>query len=499
MNDQQPSLQMQAVRGVKWTGTSTVAVQVILYGRLAVLAHLLSPKDFGLIGMVLVIIGLGQAFADMGISHAIIWKQDVTSEQLSTLYWLNIMAGAGVFVIVIAISPLISAFFHETRLNNLLFWAAFIFPITAIGQQFQMILTKELQFGRLAKIEIVSSSVGAVVAIAAAFWHQGVYSLIWGQLTTSACAALLLTYMGWREWHPSLMFKPRSLRGLISFGLYMMGARVVTYFSSNVDYIMVGRFLGPTALGIYTLAWQLIIVPIAKLQPILTRVSFPVFARKQNDDQALKRGYIELSKMVAILTLPIMTLTAATASVLVPVVFGPKWNAAIPLLEIFVLFGLFKSLANPIDSLVLAKGRAGIAFGLSVAGAAVSTVAFWIAAQHGLHIMAWAEVAVSALFFFICMEILKKLVGLTFSSYFEKVGKPTLLASVAGGATYGCYRIFRGVIDSNVLLLTCLLVFGVLCYALIVTVFERKYFLNYFWLFLGREKVDKSLLPRKPE
>jgi O-antigen/teichoic acid export membrane protein len=493
MNDQAPSLRMQAVHGVKWTGTSTISVTILNYARLAILAHLLTAKDFGLMGMVLVIASLGQSFSDMGISNAIIWKQDVTSEQLSTLYWLNIMAGVAVFGIVIAISPLVAAFFHEPRLVNLMFWAAFIFPIAAIGQLFQMLLQKDLLFGRLAKVEIVSASIGAAVSIVAAFYGQGAYSLIWGQLAITACASFLFTFLGWREWRPQFVFRPGKLRGFISFGLYQMGERAVNSFAYNVDYIMVGRFLGPTALGIYMLAWQIMIAPMAKLNPVLTRVAFPVFARKQTDDRALRDGYVELSKMIAILTFPIIVLAAATAPVSVPVIFGPKWNAAIPLIQIFVLLGLLRSLSNPLWSMVLAKGRADIGFALSVSVATISAVAFWFATPHGLHLLAWVEVMVSAVLFIVCLEILRKLIALDYSHYLIEVGRPTLLAAAAGGATYGCYCILRGTISSNLSLFIVLLVFGVLCYALLVALFERKYFLDYLGLLLGKDKAGGTI------
>ena len=108
-----------------------------------------------------------------------------------------------------------------------------------------MLLQKYLRFGELAKVEILSASVGTTVAIIAAFSGTGVYSLIWGQLTTSACATVLFAYMGWREWSPRLIFRPRNLNGMISFGLYQMGDRVINSYAFNVDYIMVGHFLGP--------------------------------------------------------------------------------------------------------------------------------------------------------------------------------------------------------------------------------------------------------------
>jgi len=479
---------MQAVHGVKWTGTSTIAVTAVNYARLAVLAHLLSPKDFGLMGMVLVITSLGQTFSDMGISNAVIWKQDATPEQISSLYWLNIMAGIAVSGIVILISPLVAKFFHEPRLVDLMFWAAFIFPIAAIGQLFQMLLQKNLLFGRLAKIEILSASIGAAVSIIAAYYGQGAYSLLWGQLALTVCASLSFTLLGWREWHPQFVFKPRKLHGFISFGLYQMGERAVNTFAYNVDYIMVGRFLGPTALGIYMLAWQIMIAPMAKLNPVLTRVAFPVFARKQADDRALRDGYVELSKMIAILTFPIIVLAAATAPVLVPFVLGPKWNAAIPIIQILALLGLLRSLSNPLWSMVLAKGRADIGFALSVAVATLSTVAFWLATPHGLNLLAWVEVMVSAVLFVVCLEILRRLIALDYAQYLVQIGRPTLLAAVMGGATYGCYRILRGTISSDLWLSIVLLVFGVLCYSLLVALFERKYFLDYLWLLLGKDK-----------
>lgn len=146
---------------------------------LAILARLLSPLDFGLMGMILVVIGFARLFADMGISNAIIYRHDATREELSSLYWLNILAGIAVFFIVCASVPLVAAFYHEPRLNNLMYLAAIVFLITPFGQQFQILLQKELQFNQLAKIEIIGSITNAMVAITLAFWEMGVFSLIW--------------------------------------------------------------------------------------------------------------------------------------------------------------------------------------------------------------------------------------------------------------------------------------------------------------------------------
>lgn len=470
---------------MKWTGISMSVTTVLLYGRLAVLARILSPKEFGLMGMVLVIIGIGQAFADVGLSQSIIWKQDSTREQLSSLYWFNILASIAVFCLTIAISPLVAAFFHQPRLVGLMLWTAFIFPATAIGSQFQTLMQRGLEFKKLALVEISASAIGASVAVGTAFINHSVLALIWGQLAISASASLLYCVMGLPRWRPMLVLRFKNLGDYISFGFYQVGQQVVNAYAVNVDYIMVGRFLGPQLLGVYMLAWQLMVAPMAKINPVLTKVAFPVFAKRQEDDRSLETGYIELSKMVAMLVIPVMALIAATAPVLVPVIFGTKWSAAIPIIQIFALLGLFRSLANPIWSMLFAKGRADIGFMLTTTVAAISTAVFWFAAQQGLHFMAWMEVAVEGFVFCVVIVILRNLIKLNYLKYLKDVGMPITLAFFAGLEVYICYLLFKNLIHSGFWLLVILLANGICVYALLVAAFERKYFIGYFRLLVG--------------
>ena len=239
------TLKQKTVTGVKWSGISMGAVTTLQFITMAVLARCLVPSDFGLMGMVMVVMGFAQAFADMGISNAIIHRQDVTRDHLSTLYWLNILAGIIVFCVVCASTPLVVVFYREPRLPNLLYLTAVIFLITPLGQQFQILFQKNLKFDGLAKIEVVTALVNATVAIGLAFAGAGVYSLIFGQLAATSAKVTLLCGMGWRHWHPSLHFAKRDLKGYVRFGLYQMGERTVNYLSANIDYIIIARFLGP--------------------------------------------------------------------------------------------------------------------------------------------------------------------------------------------------------------------------------------------------------------
>lgn len=376
-------LKQQALSGVKWTGTSMAAVTALQFITLAILARLLSPADFGLMGMIMVVIGFAQAFADMGISNAIIHRQDATCDQLSSLYWVNIFAGVIVFCVVCASTPLVVSFYHEPRLSNLLYLAALIFLITPLGQQFQILLQKELQFNRLAKIEIATSAVNSTVAIGAALAGYGVYSLIFGQLAATSAKVALLCGVGWRHWRPRLHFSKQDLKGYLRFGVYQMGERTINYLNSNLDYLLIGSMLGANELGYYTLAYNLIIRPSAIINPVITKVAFPVFSLIQNETDKLRRGYLKVLQLLATVNFPIMFGFAAVAPIMVPVIFGEQWLPSILLIQILTIVGLLRSTGNPVGSLLLAKGRADLGFKWNLALTATQIPGLYLGAKFG--------------------------------------------------------------------------------------------------------------------
>lgn len=483
-----PSLKEEAVHGVKWTGIATAVTTVLLLGNLAVLANLLSPTDFGLMGMMMVIVGFAQAFADMGVSNAIIYRQDATRDQLSSLYWLNIMAGIVVFGIVVAATPLIVRFYHEPRLSNLVYWTALVFLITPIGQQFQVLLQKNMRFNRLAFVEMSAALVGAAVAISTAFLGCGVMALVWGLISSAACKTLLLVREGWSDWRPRMHFRRKDLKGYLSFGLYQMGDRSLDFYNANVDYLLIGRFLGANALGIYTLAYQLVVMPLLKLNPVVTRVAFPLFARKQKDDRMLRRGYLELSKMIAFVIFPILVGMAVTAPVFVPVIFGVKWTPAVALIQVFVILGMLKSLTNPAGSIFLAKGRADIGFKWSLFVAFIATGLFLVVVKKGIYAMAWAWVLLVCLFFPIILWLLHRLIRLSPWQYFAAIWRPVALSIVMGGIMYSGYLLLSGLIHSELGLFIGLVICGVVVYGLAIGLFEREYFREYWGLLIRRSK-----------
>ena len=401
------TFKQRVVSGVKWTGFSTAVRSGLQILQLAFLCRILTPSDFGLMAMAMVAIGFAQLFADMGISNAIIYRQDATDKELSSLYWLNIFAGAVIFLLVWFLSPSAAAFYKEIRLTNLLRLTGVIFLIVPFGQQFQILLQKELKFNALAGIEIFSSVISTGTAVSTAFAGQGVYSLVWGQLVGTLCRSSILIIVGWKNWRPSLGFSLKDIRKYIEFGLYQMGERGINYFSWNLDKLLIGRLLGAEALGFYSVAYQLMLRPMQILNPVITKVAFPLFSKMQNDDSRLRNGYLQVIEVVALVSMPVYFGMYAVSDSLVPVLLGQRWIEAVAIFNVLVILGMFYSLGNPIGSLLLSKGRADIGFWYNVFAVIITVPAIIIGSGWGAIGVAWALVLITAFIFFPCGFILR--------------------------------------------------------------------------------------------
>jgi len=394
------SLKERAISGARWSSAAAAGCTLLQLLRLAVLARLLDRNSFGLMAMMTVVIGLGQMFQDVGVSNAVIQRKGGSREELSSLYWLNVLAGFLIFGFIVLFSPWIAAFYGEPRIRSLMFWAALIFLIGPIGQQFQILLQKELQFKRLALIEMAAVLLGSMASVWAAWKQQGVFALILGQILTAAFSSLLVALLMWKVWHPSWHFRWGDLRGYVSFGLYQMGERCLNYVAWNMDKLLIGKVLGPEPLGLYSVAYQIMIRPLSVINPVVTRVAFPVFSTIQQDDERLKRGYLKIIQLLAFVSIPVYLGILVTADPLVSILLGARWRPVAPVLQVLCVLGIFYSLGNPIGSLLLSKGKANVGFWFNVIGLIVYAVGVFIGARHGVKGVAWGILiaSVSVLF-----------------------------------------------------------------------------------------------------
>jgi lipopolysaccharide exporter len=437
------SLKRSAVTGVKWTAISSFASTGIQLAQAAVLARLLEPSDFGLMAMVALVLNLAEQYVDVGISNAIIHRQESFSDELSSFYWLNISIGCATFVVIVLATPLVSIFFQEPRLNTLIPIAALVFLIAPFGSQFQILLQKELDFRTGAIIALTKTAVGATVAISAAgvsagvaisaaYVGYGVLSLIFGQVASVSVATALYIFRGRRLWSPTFRFRRADLSGFLGFGFYQMGERTLNFVASRADQILIGALLGSQTLGYYSFAWNLIVLPVTRINPILTQVAFPLFAKVQDETERLVNGYLMLSRALSTINAPILLGLAATAPTLIPIIYGKQWMQSVFLVQVLAGVGLLRSLLNPMGTLLLAKGRADLGFfwDLCVVLPQLSVVAialYFVGVTGVVYSLLLLHIAY---FFLSYWYVIRRLVGSCFSQYAGSTLGPVAIAGV---------------------------------------------------------------------
>ena len=398
------SLKKQAVGGVKWTTASTVIVTILQLSQMSILARFLEPGDFGLMAIMMIVIGFSQAFQDMGISNAIIQRQDISHTQLSSLYWLNIAAGAVLTLIVIAIAPLVAIFYEEPRITSLMIILSSTFILVAIGNQYRVLFQKNLNFRTMEIINVTTSVISLIVAILMAYNGYGVLTLVCAMITQAGLSSLLFLWVGLKHYHrPSLVYKHSELEGFYGFGLYQMGERSINYISANADKIIIGKLVGVNAVGFYNLAWQLIIFPLRKINPIINKVAFPVYSKVQSGPKTLNRYYTLNVKALSLVTMPLLAFLIFFSNEVVGLIFGEGWETTANLLPVLALVGILKALGNPGGALILAKGRADVGFWWNTVWAITIVVALsiglWIndSLQTAVYILLGLNLTVGAI------------------------------------------------------------------------------------------------------
>ena len=355
-------LKQKAISGVKWTTLSVLVTAIFQILQLAILARFLDPSEFGLMALVMVVVGFSQAFLDMGISNAIIHKQEITKDQLSTLYWVNLLAGFALFIVISAISPLVANFYHEPELTMLIILVGATFLIQPFGQQFMVLCQKEMRFSEIAKIDIASKFISLTVSVYFAYEGYGIYALVYGTLVGVVVQTILFMHKGLQEYKPSFVFKLNEIKEFLSFGAYQMGDKTINYFNYQIDIILIGKLLDTEALGLYAIAKQLVIKPDQLFSPLVSKVAFPVMAKMQDDILKLKVVYLKLINYLSSIIFPIYLLMFIFSNEIILFAFGEAWMEVVPLLQVLSIWASFRSTGSPVGVLLMARGKAKLGF-----------------------------------------------------------------------------------------------------------------------------------------
>lgn len=368
------------------SGAVTIAAQIAKFGLQTagtlILARLLTPEDFGLIGMVAVILNFIELFKDLGLATATIQRPSINHVQVSTLFWINIALTGVITLLTAAIAPAIARFYGEPRLLPIMIALALAFLLGGLPVQHRALLKRQMRFGVLAVLEIAAMLSGTIAAVAAAHWGAGYWSLvIWrlAQAVTDALGAWIAC--GWR---PGLPRRRSGVWSMIKFGSSITGFRTINYFSRNADNILIGRFQGAQALGVYSIAYRLLLMPIQQINAPVTNVALPTLSRLQETPQKFASYYYKALLLITTVSMPLICFLFSAADALVELLLGQQWLEAAPIFQLLAPAAFAGTINVSLGWAFISLGRVDKQLKQGIVASIVTVTGFAIGVQWGV-------------------------------------------------------------------------------------------------------------------
>jgi len=423
--------------GICWSTLSSISNVVVGILQLAVLGRLLGAEDFGLVAMAAVVLGIANIYADVGMSNAILTHHQITTQQLSSLYWLNWGASILAALVIWLSAPLAAFLFDESRLEPLIAWLAGTLLIAPLGLQYRLLLQKELYFKPISLIEVCSGFLGLAVSIVLAVNGQEAYSLVFGNLANTTFKAIALFFVGFKRWPITFYFAWADVKPYLGFGAYQLGERTLNFVAWNLDKLMIGGLLGSQALGVYNVAYQLMQKPLQFVTPIVSGIALPLFSSISDELAKLRSSYLLVIQGLGLLLFPVFISMFVLAEPIILFIVGPNWLDVVPVLRWLALLGNLYAIGFPVGSLLLARQRADIAFWLNIWALSLYGLAVFVGSSFGIVGVAIALFVVQIIGLFTAgFWVRWKVVNMLPMEFFRAFMPSLLIASVSGLITH---------------------------------------------------------------
>ena len=467
------SLFRTALGGMAWTTTSTVIRSVVSLLQVSILTSYLSKEDFGVVAICNLFIGFSQIFLDMGISVGILHKQDITKDQFSSLFWLNIFSGVLLTCILCCISPLVARAYNDPILINLLILLSMTVLFSSIGAQHRTVQQKLMRFKYISIIEILTSLLTLVIAIVLVLHDYGIYALIYSTMFSALFGNMIFLLLGlYKDRNISFHFRIRDTFPFLRIGVFTIGSEVLNYFSREFDILIISATLGKESLGLYALCKKLIMALYGAINPILTKVLIPMLATLQDDINRLRKVYYDLIETLALINYPIYVLVAIFAYGILKFLYGEQYTDGMYVLTALAIYYGSLTTGNPVGSLQTATGRTDTGFYWNICRIIICVAAVFIGSLFSL------EGVVICLYLFSlvssplawCITI-KPLIGGNFWEFFMTTMKPFLLAI---GLSFPFYY-FGSKIDNIFAIIIISFLYLILFVASIIVLFNNSY------------------------
>ena len=394
----------------RWVALSQGARVVSQLVSMTVLARLLAPDAYGLMALAAIVTNLAYLFRDMGTGAALIQAAAVSPRMASTVHWTNLALGLLIGLAIAGAAPLMAHVFREPQLAAVLLLLAVVFPVTGAGVVHQALLERESKFAVVAGAEIAAAMSGLGVALLLAWRGFGVFSLV-GQMIASTLVATTIIVLR-SSFRPGRHWELAEFKAIARFSGNLSLFNVVLYISRNADSMVVGRILGTAALGVYAMAYRLMLFPLQNMTFVVARVLFPVMSRKQESTTEVAALYLRALGFIAFLTAPLMAGLFALREPFVHVMLGQRWQASVALLGWLAPVGFIQSLVSSTGTVLMARGSTGLMLRLGLVGAALQVGAVLLGARFGIEGVAAAYLAANLLNALPALYFRARLIGL---------------------------------------------------------------------------------------
>lgn len=486
-------LKQKAVRGAFAKAWSQMILAVLRIGSLMVLARLLTPRDFGLVAMVTVVTGIFGLFLDAGLSLVTVQRPNISRDQVSTLFWANVLVGAILSLLTLIAAPIMVAFYHESRLLWIAIALSAGFLINATGVQHAALLQRQMRFTVLALIEILAYLSSSIIGIAMAIGGLGYWSLV-----AMAIVPTIVSTVGFwlaSAWVPGRPRRHVGARSMLSFGGQVTLSGIIIYYSLNLDKVLLGRYWGTEALGIYGRAYQLISIPRDYVGSAVGNVAVASLSRLHAEPARFKSYFLKGYSLMLALLLPITFTTALFADEIILFFLGPTWKDAALILRLLTPTILVIGLFSPLRWFLYAMGRIGRSLKISLVLAPLVTAAYFIGLPHGPRGVALAFS--SLMMIWIIPNIFWSIHGTMVSlrDVLRTTGRPIVSVLTATALAVGLKVLVGGSLSSFVRLVLGAAVLFAVHFGMLLFVMRQKDF----YLGLLHSLRKKSPLPADPQ
>lgn len=465
------SLKKQVISGLRWTAGAKFLGQLITWGITLVIIRLLSPADYGLMELAGVFVAFLAMLSELGLGAAVVQRRDLSHDTLRSLFGLVLLVSMLFYIVLASTAPFIAGFYAEPRLVSLVQVLAFQFLIIGFTVLPQSLLLRDMQFRKIAIVDFISAISGSITTLVLVLTGYGVWSLVWGSLMIR-----VVSMVGSNLYHSFLClprFKMKGIGEIFSFGGYVTLSRILWYFYSKADILIIGKVLGKDLLGFYSVGLYMASLPMEKVSGIINQVAFPAFSIVQSDPGMAGQHFLKAVRVMSFFAFPVLWGISSIAQEFVAIFLGAKWSSAALPLQVIAFIIPLRMVSNLMSSVALGTGRPDISFHNVVVAFILMPVAFFVGSFWGLIGVSLAWAIVFPIVFCINLSQVTKILEVSFIDVFRSMQMPFY----AGLFMYGGVQLVKAVLNvgiQNLPKMLVLVVCGAVVNIVMTLLFNRR-------------------------